>query len=203
MIANYFWNVCLCEALYPALNAIEITLRNSIHSNLSRRYDDDHWFDRPNLLEDRQRKQVEEAYQRLRLRHRPENAGRIVAELHFGFWSSLLNRPYEGSFWAPNGYELLRRTFPDASRRLQKPTLFRSRVYEINTFRNRVFHYEPIWKLADLARIHEQILEAIGWLSSAMRNWVTHFDRFHEVYQQRRATYERQVLSVLPQQTDR
>lgn len=62
--------------------------------------------------------------------------GKVVAELNFGFWRYLLTARYEASLWTP----ALRHCFPIG--------LARSTVYDpvenINAFRNRVAHHEPI-----------------------------------------------------------
>ena len=42
--ATYLWNLALCESLYPALQGIEVTLRNSIHSAASSEFGDEFWF---------------------------------------------------------------------------------------------------------------------------------------------------------------
>jgi len=83
-VVNYFWNLCLCEALYPSLNAAEISLRNSIHTALSSHYQNDYWFDDENVVESRQYQQVLKARETLRHREKEETAGRIVAELTSG-----------------------------------------------------------------------------------------------------------------------
>ena len=31
MLVNYLWNMALCEALYPCLNTLEVSLRNGLH----------------------------------------------------------------------------------------------------------------------------------------------------------------------------
>jgi hypothetical protein len=36
MLANYFWNMDLAEALFPTLHAVGVGLHNTIHSTLNR-----------------------------------------------------------------------------------------------------------------------------------------------------------------------
>ncbi len=45
MIANYLWNLELCQAIYPALHGCEVALRNSIHAAASAHYGTPYWFD--------------------------------------------------------------------------------------------------------------------------------------------------------------
>lgn len=196
-VVNYFWNLCLCEALYPSLNAAEISLRNSIHTALSSHYQNDYWFDDENVVESRQYQQVLKARETLRHREKEETAGRIVAELTFGFWVGLLNRPYEAKTWAPNGYDLLRKVFPHAPRRARKLKFLRDRFYEINLLRNRVFRYEPVWNRPQLDQTHSQILEAIGWISPEKKAAIALFDRFPEVHWSGRAKVEAELKKYL------
>ena len=50
MLTNYFWNIALCEALYPTLHAVELSLRNAIHTTLTNRYNTEEWWDVPRIL---------------------------------------------------------------------------------------------------------------------------------------------------------
>ena len=100
VIASYLWNMALCEALYPSLQALEVTLRNSIHAAAVRRYNSDFWFDLPGCnLHQSQQNNVDYAKQELQKKNKPLEAPRIVAELTFGFWTSLLNSYYEQKLW--------------------------------------------------------------------------------------------------------
>lgn len=41
----YSWNIELSQSLYPALQILEITLRNSLHQALSINFSTEYWFD--------------------------------------------------------------------------------------------------------------------------------------------------------------
>jgi hypothetical protein len=43
----YSWNIELSQSLYPALQILEITLRNSLHQALSTSFSTEYWFVRP------------------------------------------------------------------------------------------------------------------------------------------------------------
>lgn len=94
MVTNYFWNLRLAESLVPALHAVEIALRNINHAALSDRYDTDMWIYRDGLLRANQLRDFASAMGRIANKPTPL-AGRVVAQLSFGFWTSLLNSPYE------------------------------------------------------------------------------------------------------------
>ena len=201
MVVNYFWNLRLCEALYPTLNAAEIALRNSINTALENYYNEywfeDSWTDGARLLEPLQYEQVEDARSKLRKRKSPETPGRIVAELSFGFWVNLFNRPYEEKIWSLNNYALLRIVFPDSRRRDRRRSLLRDRFAAINDLRNRVFHYEPIEYRKTLGKEHADILQAIGWISPVMRDSIKLYDRFPDVYRTGREHVEATIKQHL------
>lgn len=43
-LAAYCWNVRLSQALYPALQVLEIALRNSLHTAICNTYKTEYWF---------------------------------------------------------------------------------------------------------------------------------------------------------------
>lgn len=197
MVTNYFWNVCLCEALYPTLNAAEIALRNTIHSTLSDRYQSEYWFDVPRLLESRQYDQVNDAKEALGRRQRSLTAGRIVAELNFGFWVGVLNRPYESRIWSQDKYAPIQTAFPHTTRKTRRLRLIRDRFLGTNRLRNRVFHYEPVWHYDDLLDRHLRILDTISWISPAKRDSIALIDRFPDVLRYGRTRVEQEIRNYV------
>jgi hypothetical protein len=188
-VVRYFWNVALCEALYPTLNAVEIALRNAIHTSMTSYYGTENWFDNPDSLESDQYAVVQVIKSELRSRGKSDNAGRVIAQIHFGFWVTMLSKPYEQRVWERNGFAPLRATFPHATRRERKRWLLYRRFADTNALRNRVFHYEPIWDEVviagtrhDVHDLHRSALEAIGWMSPELRDSLTLLDRFEVIY---------------------
>lgn len=175
--AVYAWNIALCESLYPALNGIEIALRNAIHFAADNYFSDGLWF------AGRLSWQEEDQVNKLRNKIDPSGvkhltAGDFVSGLSLGFWVDLFKRRYEQILWP----WLLRQVFPYAPRRQRDREGLYQRLNRIRGLRNRVFHHEPVWKLPDLQARHGQILETIGWISPAMLELTRLLDRFHGVY---------------------
>jgi hypothetical protein len=47
------------------------------------------------------------------------------------------------------------------------------------TFRNRIFHHEPIsWNLERLRQIHTEMLTVMAWINKDIPAWLVPFDRF-------------------------
>lgn len=223
--ANYLWNVALCEALDPTLQIIEVALRNSIHDAAGALLDRPSWSDPPSMNDPKrhiQREQVATARanwaKNARRKHPPGAAlppatpGQIVAELLFGFWTGVMNRPSIGPFWpaAPTARDpgILAAAFPKV------PTRYRSREPLFHRFersrilRNRVFHYEHVWEwrqpargwqpaVTSVARQHAEAIEALRWINPVAADTRQLVDRFPGVYANTRADYRRNLDAVL------
>ena len=203
MVVNYLWNLELSEALYPSLQAVEISLRNGIHAAVSSRYGTEFWFDVPNVLLRGQARMIQKAKDKLSDEGKPHEAGRIVAALSFGFWTSLFNDPYERAprrspgqlAWhdRTNHPSLLLAVFPSITRRYRARRQVAQRIENIRSLRNRVYHYEPIWNRSYLDREHTFILHTIEWISPDMLKTVRISDRFDEIYHHGKAEIERKI----------
>jgi hypothetical protein len=183
MLGNYVWNVMLCESLYPALNALEIALRNAVHAALQAKFDTTFWFDQPGLLVKWQPSEVSQARVDIARRGKSVTDDRIVAELTCGFWTTILSRDYHKKIWNRNNAAPLAAAFPHLSGPGFRRDYIHNRFNQLRILRNRVFHFEPIYNNPNLARRHEEILEAVGWISPANLGLLSRIDRFPAVHQ--------------------
>ena len=92
LFAHYAWNMALSESLYTPLQCLEVSLRNSVHDAATAHFKTDIWFDLPGLLSSQEMNKVQEAKNTLVKSKKPLDAGRIIPELTFGFWTSLFAR---------------------------------------------------------------------------------------------------------------
>ena len=162
-------NAALGSAFLGPLQALEVTLRNSVHALASAMHGED-WYDTV-CLEDAQRRGIDMARRLLRREGKTESPGRVVAAASFGFWVGLFARAYEESLWRP----LLHRAFePVPSRAVVHEQLDRLR-----TLRNRIAHHESILgrRLND---DHRRILDTLEMLSPEVALWVGHHSRVPE-----------------------
>jgi hypothetical protein len=180
MVTNYFWDVALAGALLPVLHGVELALRNSLHSELTKTYNDSMWFYRPGVLEPGQLSQLATALRQLSDRRTQPTDGHIVAELNFGFWVSLISDPYQQRLWQPDGYALLRTVFPHAHR-LSRQDIHRRYNMIRRDLRNRVSHHEAIWDRPNLLQEHAEIREAIKWISPEFERAIDPIDQFTTV----------------------
>lgn len=179
LLARYAWNMGLCEALYPLLQGLEIALRNSIHSAVADGTGNEWWIDSAaSILKPEEQLLVDAAKQKLLKQRKPVEVGRVIAELSFGFWTSLLNTKYEQILWP----RFLKGAFPAMPRAIRTRKDISRALNSIRQLRNRVFHHEPIWGIPSLDKRHDEVLESLGWLSPALLETIRLLDRFPEVH---------------------
>ncbi|MCC6506095.1 MAG: hypothetical protein IT475_11695 [Aquimonas sp.] len=190
-VGRYAWNMLLSESLYPSLQMLEIVLRNTVHNSAKNEFGRDDWFDVPGLLRTNETDAIRNAKNVLNRKNRATEPSRIVAELSFGFWTSLLDRRYEQTLWP----KMLTSAFPYIPRKLRTRKDISARINALRALRNRVFHHEPIWHWQDLTQKHHELIEAIAWISPAARDLVSTVDRFSDVAKQGYQASERAILS--------
>jgi len=185
----YQWNKAVSTAFYPLLQAVEVTLRNSIHNAARLHFSgNSDWF-RMNRFPNAKKYVVKNIY-----KYRGDwvtptpTANDAVSKLTFGFWVTLLTSTYDdpvnnSQLWPT----LIPTAFPNASGYKATRSYIHERFELIKNFRNRISHHEPLWKIQDvidgggvilraapttpeesIARLQEYIdvtLEALKWLS--------------------------------------
>lgn len=182
--ARYSWNTALGESLFPCLQALEITLRNSLHKAIASDEGSEDWFE--NVLDSQDVSSFEDIKERLTRHNIPITPSQIVANSDLGFWVRLLNARYENVLWP----SLLREAFPHMPNSIRTRKNQSKRMNRARALRNRVFHYEPIWNDSFLEQKHGETKEAIGWMSPVALRAVESFDRFPEVLRSGSSFYE-------------
>jgi len=168
-ILLYEWNTTLSEGLYGLLQGLEVALRNAMHEALTAGLGRADWYDCVVLqfpLEEALRK----AKRKLGQEGKALSAGRIVAELSFGFWTGLTGPFYAQNLWIPH----LRHAFPH--KRLGHKTVH-GRLDAIRKLRNRVAHHESIIS-RDLSADLTHILEVVGWICADTAIWLGETNTF-------------------------
>ncbi len=179
-VTRYVWNITLCESFYPLLQNLEIGFRNGMNRAITNYFSDDLWlvnhltklssFDKASILK---------AQAELTKQQKPLEAGRLIAELHFGFWTGLLTRRYEQVFW--NKPKIYADAFPNLPLKIRNRNFLTNRFHQIRLFRNRVFHHERILH-QNLPAVHNSILDTIGFFSRNALKTTKIIDRFPIVF---------------------
>ena len=84
----YKQNPLLSEGLYGILQGLEVALRNAMHMELAAGLGSTSWWTVGVLAQDQQH-MLQKTQAALAREGKPLDAGRVVAELSFGFWSGL------------------------------------------------------------------------------------------------------------------
>ncbi len=105
VLARYLLNIALCESLYSSLQFCEVALRNTIHSDLTKRFGSENWYDSPHFsLTPWAVAEITKAKDKINKSRKQLTPGKIVAELQFGFWTSFFEDHYErNTSFMPSG----------------------------------------------------------------------------------------------------
>lgn len=179
-VATYACNMQLAEATMPMLHVIEVALRNGIDRRMGKLYQRSDWWEawKDTRGFSWQIHEVSNAKAALQHRSEPLTVDKVIAELTFGFWSSLFNAQFQHLLWKE-----LRLVFPRCPKIQRQRRTISSALNQIRYLRNRVFHHEPVlWLTPALPILHAKGLELIGWLDPDLLPWICQYDRFPAVW---------------------
>ena len=193
VIINYVLNAKISENFYFLLQNLEVALRNAIYDSFKLHYPTSDFFflfetDSRNRYKERKEKHSRECWKmlcgvRYKLKHMQTlSDGKIIAELNFGFWTELL-------ISRDNKYtDMWRRIFLDVFPNYKiKSSIDKDKISialkidDIRNFRNRIFHYEPIYNQSDLIKKHVDIFDILTWLNEDMKILNELFDEFKNI----------------------
>lgn len=165
----YLWNARLSSALLLPMHVMEVVIRNAISEALSKAFDDTEWpfiegF--ANRLPTRQRDEL------CRLVRRFDTANKIIPELKFSFWESLVTARHDDRVWNHYFWD----TFPNSDKTRtvsDNRQAIHTDLEHLRRLRNRVAHHEPIFYrnlTSDYERIYNLVelrcIETASWMNS-------------------------------------
>lgn len=203
-IANYVLNAKIAENFYFLLQNLEVALRNAIYNGFKKHYPTSDFFYlheiNPHVkhaYKSRKEKHSIECWKMIcgakyNLRHVHNiNDGKIIAELNFGFWTKLLlstDQKYS-NMWRKIFKEVFP-NYPIVSSIDNDKIIIGTKIDTIRDFRNRIFHYEPIFNQANLATVHDDILTVLGWINTDLQELSRLFDEFSLIEEKKRLINE-------------
>lgn len=161
----YLYNARLSKAFLFPLHILEISLRNAINNIFKSEYHNN-WPQDGNfrsILTIESRRSLDKAIQRAK----SYNIDDIVSEISFDFWSNLFRNDYDRNLWQTHMSLLF------ANKKITRNE-FQKIIKDINHFRNRIAHHEPIHNL-DISKMHTTILDVLSWINIETHLWVKHF----------------------------
>ena len=192
-IADYVLNAKISQNFYFLLQNLEVSLRNAIYDSFKKHYPNSDFFylfenNSFNRYKSKKEKHSRECWKMLcgvkyKLKHMQTlSDGKIIAELNFGFWTELL-------ISRDNKYtDMWRRIFLDVFPNYKiKSSIDKDKISialkidDIRNFRNRIFHYEPIYNQSDLIKKHIDIFDVLTWLNEDMKILNELFDEFKNI----------------------
>ena len=186
-IAHYKANILISESFYPLISILEVGLRNSIDKQFVRRFGNDKWYENIEFIRIVSKYQIDrisEARTNIQSSKKEITTGRIISELTFGFWTSLLDTKFEMTLW-----KNLRFAFPNCPKENRQRRIISAKLNRIRKFRNRIFHHESIsWNMEVLSIYKQDIIKGINWLDKDLLNWIdelNHVDQTIDKYRKR------------------
>lgn len=183
LVEKYIMNIKASQSLYPILSIVEVYLRNAIDVMLQALYGND-WLEKEikkqAILFKYDNDKLQEAIHNLDRKYGFANVtrGKIIAELNFGFWVNLCSSKYNPKIWTKkNAFRLVFPRFPHD----QKESIagISRSLIKIKNLRNRVFHYEPIFK-SDVTfwEIYDETIKIINYLPEGNIDIIKRTDNF-------------------------
>lgn len=189
ILENYAYNIKLAESLYPALNLLEITLRNNICyaiENLIKK----EWliseYNKQQILGDKEYQKVKEAVNSINKQGKKLTNDRLIAEMTFGFWIHLCTKTYKPKFWDKKGFFEI--VFPNyqSKTKLRQIAPIQNDLRTILRLRNRIFHHEIITNGRITPTTHYQMIQnLIHLMSDEMVQFLDEISRFPDIVKQK------------------
>ncbi|MDC9582855.1 Abi family protein [Xenorhabdus sp. PR6a] len=184
----YLWNKQLASVFLPALQVVEISLRNAIYQSyiqyeeerIERKFASHAWKEKKSQI-DRSwfvtaftqrnnpgaHKSIQTAINQLDKEKKPHTPENIIAKLTFGFWVSMVRNDFDIQkksylvLWP----HLRGLVFPNAlNTQTGRPLSINSignELKEINKIRNRLSHHEPLWRNQKAYQVEDIINKVI------------------------------------------
>ncbi len=170
VLSRYIDNIQISQSLYPELSILEITLRNSIDSMLKANFSEN-WLEEEiefnKLLAEKDYNTLLNTYnstkEECRNNFKEFTSGKVIANLNFGFWTSLCSKQYSLTIWHKK--KCFRSVFVNYPSKKQEISKISRHLYEIRRLRNRIFHYEQIFKYpTNTLKVYRKIKEFLSYL---------------------------------------
>jgi len=188
-IEHYKANIEISETFYPLLAILEVGLRNQMDYQLTRKFNTEAWYNENSFIKIVSRFQIDritDARNSILREKKEVTPGKIISELSFGFWTSLLDSRFEKTLW-----KNLRLSFPNCPKKIRQRKTMSSKFNGIRKLRNRIFHHEPVtWNLAVIKNYRDEIIEAIDWLDKGLLDWSSDLIKIDDVIEQKRKVIE-------------
>lgn len=159
----YSWNEEISCELLKLISTIEVVMRNRFHLALSQKYHtggtqnqySNDWYNQAPLNpKSKDKIKGETHFYKKGAGQIPKNPqpspNNVISNMTFGFWKNLLDMNISWDTLIPTIVPNHRYTSTSHWAKEKNRDALYARIELINNLRNRVAHFEPIWKLGDL-----------------------------------------------------
>lgn len=182
---RYVWNVRLSEAMLPALNYLEIILRNKVDKLICRHFGQNWLVTLPASLRlnDSDKDKITDTIERFtREYRRAPHHDDIIAQINFGFWCAFFHKRYDPILW--HRKHAITDVFPALPREKRTRRTIEQMLFLIKKLRNRIAHHEPIWNMKPTVKeIHSECHALIGSMSPAALDTLLPIDRLPQLWE--------------------
>lgn len=155
---EYKQNIKDSKEYYILLSVLEVSLRNSINSYFKKKISE-YWLFSEDLHLDTQRR-IEDCKNMIIKRQEIATHDKIIAELSFGFWTSLFRKSY-ANYFRIKDIKYIFPNIPKKDKRFISREILDKELNKIRKFRNRIFHYEKIINKSEYQNMKEKILSLL------------------------------------------
>ncbi|MBS8241673.1 hypothetical protein DYI22_14355 [Marinobacter lipolyticus] len=166
----YCWNEALSAALFRLIAITEVVMRNRFHSALSQALyspsasigttHSNDWYNQVTLPPKSADKIKQQTHYRKNgnyiLRPRQPTPNDVVSKMTFGFWPKLLDAPLSWENLVPAIVRGHRHQSANYWKKQKHLDAFYARLDLVNRLRNRIAHFEPVWKQANMLEERRQ-----------------------------------------------
>lgn len=165
----YFLLQDISSKLFIPLQSLEIFLRNRIHTQLKKTFDRDDWYNDDGFyMSDLSHQALKKTLDKLKdeITERGITSDDIVANLTFGFWVSMHKSTYlyhdKSLFWENNFSEVYQNFEHKKANSLEeKMSNIYNQLVIVNDVRNRLYHYEAVWKKSNGSQDFKSVINMI------------------------------------------
>lgn len=177
----YGLNLLYSKELYVILGALEIVVRNSFNDALKEHMGKNEWFSK-GVLGPKHAEQIDAGIEKLvRIKKNGYILDDVIAQLNFGFWVHLCDRPYEKTLWN----KALYKCFPYLGQKPNRGDIER-RLNMAVRLRNKIAHLEPIIKYEDtLIQEYLNVTQLLYAINPETQKWFDQFCSFQNVWDNR------------------
>lgn len=165
-LEQYKQNLKFSKDYFIPLSVLDVALRNSIDFHLSAKLGDD-WINDDTFLQKDSISFRDEAISKILKRRETITKSKIIAELSFGFWTTLFKAPYKKS-WRTKDLQSIFPKMPGTQEIIITRDLIFSNLDLVRKFRNRLFHNERVVDKEEFANIEQTVRNLLSYFDDGL-----------------------------------